>query len=203
MCFINLRLNFKNKMNKTTQITLLFAMLLSFTISAQEHHQETTHESSAKEHGKHKLALFTGFTHVSSAFYEHETHEESTGKWVPTIGLDYMYSLNNKWSLGAIVDIEFDNYIIKLDNEKEEERLNVVIASIVAKYNLTHHIGVFLGPGVETEFSESTKNFFVMKVGAEYEIEISNGWEISPSLMYDWKDEYKTLSYGFSIGKKF
>lgn len=190
-------------MNKITKITLFFVMLVTITISAQEHHQKIKHNSSSNEHGKHKLAIFTGFTHVSSAFYEHETHEESIGKWVATVGIDYMYSFNKKWSIGAIVDMEFDNYMIKLDDEKEEERLNVVITSIVAKYNLTHHIGVFIGPGIETEFSESTKNFFVMKVGAEYEIEISNGWEISPSLMYDWKEEYKTFSYGFSIGKRF
>ncbi|SDW92277.1 hypothetical protein SAMN05444411_102470 [Lutibacter oricola] len=189
-------------MNTFTKISLLFAMIASISINAQKHHEEPKH-TKTKEHGKHKLAFFTGFTHVSSAFYEHETHEESTGKWVPTIGLDYFYSLNKKWSIGTINDIEFDNYIIKLDNEEEEERVNVLISSVVAKYNINHQLGVFIGPGVEVEFSESTKNFFVVKAGVEYEIEISNGWEIAPSLMYDWKEEYKTFSYGFSIGKRF
>ena len=176
-------------------------MLVSIAITGQEHHATNNHLH--EEHGKHKLAFYTGFTHISSAFYEHETHEESTGKWVPTIGVDYFYSLDKKWSLGAIVDMEIDNYMIKLDNTKEEERLNVLIATAVAKYNLNHNLGIILGPGIELEFSESTKNFFVVKAGVEYEIEIANGWEIAPSFMYDWKEEYKSFSYGFSIGKRF
>lgn len=176
-------------------------MLVSITMAGQEHHQEKHHATN--EHGKHKLAFYTGFTHITSAFYEHETHEESTGKWVPTIGIDYFYSLNNKWSLGSIVDMEIDNYMVKLDNKQEEERLNVLIATAVAKYNINHHLGVILGPGIEIEFSESTKNFFVVKAGVEYEIEIANGWEIAPSFMYDWKEEYKSFSYGFSLGKRF
>ncbi len=183
-------------------IACLALMFAGSTLSAQEHHAvtEEVHEAT---HGKHKLAVYTGFTHVSSAFYEHETHEESTGKWVPTLGLDYFYSLNGKWSLGALVDMEFDNYMIRLEDESEEERLNVSIASVVAKYNITHRLGVFVGPGIETEFSESTKNFAVIKVGVEYEIEIANGWEIAPSFMYDWKEEYQSFAYGFSIGKRF
>ncbi|WP_298366805.1 hypothetical protein [uncultured Lutibacter sp.] len=188
-------------MKNSIKILVSLLILVNFTLTAQNHHEtahiETTH------HGKHKIALFTGFTHVSSAFYEHETHEESIGKWVPTIGVDYFYSLNDKWSIGTIIDIEFDNYLIKLENESEEERTNVLVSSIVGKYNLNNKLGVFIGPGVETEFSESTKNFFVVKLGVEYEIEIANNWEISPSLMYDWKEEYKTFSYGFSIGKRF
>ncbi|WP_111707603.1 hypothetical protein [Lutibacter citreus] len=189
-------------MNTISKITLLFTMLVGFAINAQ-HHQEESKHSLSEEHGKHKLAVFTGFTHVSAAFYEHETHEESIGKWIPTIGVDYFYTLNEKWNLGTMIDMEFDNYLIKLDNEEEEERANVLVTSFVAKYNINHHLGVILGPGVEFEFSESTKNFFVLKAGVEYEIEISDGWEIAPSLMYDWKEEYKTFSYGFSIGKRF
>ncbi|MDV7186726.1 DUF481 domain-containing protein [Lutibacter sp. TH_r2] len=188
-------------MNTYTKITFCIAMLFSFVITAQEHHNENTNFT--EEHGKHKLAFYTGFTHITSAFYEHETHEESTGKWVPTIGVDYFYSLNKKWSLGAIVDMEIDNYMIKLADEQEEERLNVLITNAVAKYNINHHLGIFLGPGIEVEFSESTKNFFVIKAGLEYEIEIANGWEIAPSFIYDWKEEYKSYSYGFSIGKRF
>lgn len=180
-------------------ILLFIASVLISPLVAEEHKNEI-HES---ELGKHKLAVYTGFTHISAAFYEHETHEQSTGKWAPTIGLDYFYSLNHKWDVGFIGDMEFDNYVIRLEDESEEERLNVIIASVVAKYKFNHHLGVFLGPGVELEFSESTKNFFVVKFGAEYEIEIADGWEIAPSIMYDWKQQYQSFAYGFSIGKRF
>ncbi len=182
-------------------LSLAVVLLAAFGAKAQEHEHET--QEHVAEHGKHKLAIYTGFTHVEGAFYEHETHEESTGKWIPTLGVDYFYSLNHKWELGLMVDMEFDNYMIRLEDETEEERLNVLVSSIVGKYKITHHLSVFAGPGIETEFSESTKTFFVAKLGAEYEIEIAKGWEIAPSIMYDWKEEYQSFAYGFSIGKRF
>lgn len=184
---------------------LLTALLMLFSISlkAQNEHQDATPHSAEKEGGKHKIAIFTGFTHVSSAFYEHETHEESTGKWVPTIGIEYFYDLSEKFMVGAIIDMEFDNYMIKIHDESEIERANVFVTSLIGVYKITNHFGVFLGPGIETEFSQNSKNFFVLKVGAAYEIDISNGWEISPSISYDWKNEYATFSYGFGIGKRF
>lgn len=180
---------------------ILIAAVFVSALFAEEHHQEINHTKPEKH--KQLLAIYTGFTHISSAFYEHETHEQSTGKWVPTIGIDYFYSLTNKWSVGFVGDMEFDNYIIRLEDGTEEERLNVVIASLVAGYKVNHHLGLFGGPGIEMEFSESTKNFFVVKVGVEYEIDIAKGWEIAPNIMYDWKQEYQTFAYGFSIGKKF
>lgn len=183
-------------------LLLTFTVLYGSCLLAQEHHEEADPKSEL-ENGRHSLAIYTGFTHVSSAFYEHETHVQSTGKWVPTIGVDYFYSLNEKWHIGFIGDMEFDNYYIRLEDESEEERLNVIVASLVAGYKLTHHWFVFAGPGIETEFSESNKNFFVMKFGVSYDVEIANGWAIAPSLMYDYKQEYQTVAYGLSIGKRF
>lgn len=178
---------------------VLIAAVFTSLLFAEEHGQEV-HKTEA---GKHLLAVYTGFTHISSAYYEHETHEQSTGKWVPTIGIDYYYALGGKWNIGFIGDMEFDNYIIRLEDGTEEERLNVMVASVVAKYNVNHHLGFIAGPGVEMEFSESTKKFFVVKIGVEYAIEIAKGWEIAPSVVYDWKQEYQTFAYGFSIGKSF
>ena len=192
-------------MKNVIKITIGLILLVNMSLTAQNEHHEPTHHSNESSHGKNKIALFTGFTHVSSAFYEHETHEESTGKWIPTLGIDYAYSLNKKFTVGAIIDLEFDNYLIKLDNEseKELERANVLVATIIGMYKITDYLGVYIGPGIETEFSKSTKNFFVLKTGVEYEIEISNNWEITPSLSFDWKNEYSAVAYGFSIGKRF
>lgn len=192
-------------MKKLIKIVLVLILLTSVSLQAQTEHHESTEHTTETVHGKNKIAFFTGFTHVSSAFYEHETHEESTGKWVPTIGIEYSYKLNEKFTVGAIIDLEMDNYLIKLEdeNEKELERENVFVATVVGLYKITDYLGVYIGPGIETEFSESSKNFFVIKSGIEYEIEITNNWEITPSLSYDWKNEYSTFSYGFSIGKRF
>ncbi len=188
-------------MKKTLSI-LVSILFLSSMLVAQEHENHNESEHSEIE-GKHKLSFYTGFTHVSAAFYKHETHEESTGKWIPTLGLDYYYKLCSKWSIGILADMELDNYMIRLENELEEERANVLVTNMVAKYNINHHLGVFAGPGVEFEFSESTKKFAVAKFGIEYEVEIAHGWELAPSLTYDWKEEYQTFAYGISFGKRF
>ncbi|MBR8537870.1 hypothetical protein KDU71_20025 [Carboxylicivirga sediminis] len=189
------------------QLLIVALALLSVNAMAQHDHHaghetHSSHETSS--HGKHKLSLYTGFTHIPSAFYEHETHEESTGKWVPTIGVDYYYSLNNKWALGLIGDVELDQYYITTSNHDELERNNVVVVSAVGKYKPTHRIGILAGPGVEWEFkNHDTETFFVLKTGIEYEVEIENGWELTPMFTYDFKEEYSAYSFGITIGKRF
>lgn len=173
----------------------------------EEGHEGHNHGAEEHGHGKHKVSLYTGFTHIPNAFYSHETHEESTGKWVPTLGLDYWYTASKNFDFGAIIDTELDEYYINIEHEdeaeRELERNNVIVLAAVAKYKPCHGLGIFLGPGIEWEFAEETKEFFVIKAGIEYEIAIDKGWEITPSFSYDFKEEYSAYSYGFSIGKRF
>lgn len=193
------------------QLFILAFSMLSLGTLAQHHdnteHIATTanHSEQHSAHGKHKLSLYTGFTHIPSAFYEHETHEESTGKWVPTIGLDYYYSLNKQWELGLIGDIELDQYYIKTSDHDELERNNVVVIAAVGKFKPTRRIGVIAGPGIEWEFNnhKDTKSFFVLKMGIEYEVAIEKGWELTPMFSYDFKEEYSAYGFGITIGKRF
>ena len=184
---------------------ILAMLAVSMHAVAQHNVDEHTHQGEHQSgHGKHKLAFYSGFTHIPSAFYEHETHEESTGKWVPTIGVDYYYSLNHKWDLGVIADVELDNYYIHTDHHDELERNNVVVLSAVGKYKPAHRIGILAGPGVEWECKEGdTETFFVLKTGIEYEVAIENGWELTPVFTYDFKEEYSAYAFGISIGKRF
>lgn len=187
---------------------MVFMALSAQPLLAQEHHHNEDHshhqEHDTHEHGKHKIAAYTGFTFVKAAFYEHETHEQSTGKWVPTIGLDYFYTINKTFDIGFIADMELDKYYI---NEGEEEtslqRNNVVVATPVVKYKPCRGLGLIIGGGLEAEFHEQIKTFAVLKLGIEYEIEIANGWEITPSYMFDYKKEYSTMAYGMSLGYRF
>lgn len=182
---------------------LVVFLVFSSTIMIAEEHLEHSESAQHDMSAKHRLAVYTGFTHIPNAFYEHETHEQSSGKWVPTIGVDYFRKLNKRWELGCMIDMEFDNYIVKLKDESEVERLNVLVAAIVAKYSFYKRCSILAGPGYEGEFSTSNKNFIVAKVGIEYEAHIGNGWDFSPSIIFDFKQEYSTYAYGFAIGKRF
>lgn len=198
-------------MNIKIILITLFCSLTTVFVSAQ--HQEETHHSAVvseshhdaevHHHGKHKLALYGGFTHVDAAFYKHETAEEATGKWVPTLGLDYFYTLNDKFDIGFIGDVELDSYYIKHNDESDLERSNVLVLTPVVKYKLTHAIGLVLGGGVEIEFASEVKYLAVVKAAVEYEVPITNGWEFTPSIAFDYKEEYSTVALGLSLGKRF
>ncbi len=189
--------------------SLLSVTSLSF---AQEYNEQQENESAHsenaiehEEHGKHKIAVYGGFTHVGSAYYKHETHEESTGKWVPTLGVEYYYTLSHRFDVGLVADMEFDNYYIRTTEEEELERNNVIVAAAVLRYKPMTRVGIFAGPGLETEFfgTEEATSFAVLKVGIDYEVEIANGWELTPIFSYDFKQEYSAYSFGLSLGKRF
>ena len=60
---------------------------------------------------------------------------------------------------------------------------------------------VFFGPGIELENHE---NFFIWKVGFEYEIELGRSWDVTPELSYLNKDgQFGAIEIGVAFGKSF
>ncbi len=186
-------------------IGLILLALSQLCWAQHDHdHEQLNKAQHENHHGKHSLSLFYGFTHVPSAFYEHETHEESTGKWVPTVGVDYGYLFNKKWGLLVMADVELDEYYIKTSDHEELERNNVVILAATGRYMLTKRLGLFAGPGYEWEFkNHHSESFFVFKAGIAYDVEIENGWEMAPVFSYDFKEQYSSYAFGLTVGKRF
>lgn len=198
-------------MNQKSLLTIV-ALMWAILVSAQHNHENhaesngvATHSVEESHHGKHKLALYGGFTHVQASFVEHETGEHATGKWIPTLGLDYFYALNEHFDLGMISDIELDSYYVKEEGEASlhYERINVLVLTPVLKYKPLHNVGLIAGGGLEMEMGEESKTVGVIKLGLEYEVPINKGWELTPSMMADLKEEYSTVSLGLSLGKRF
>ncbi|MDC1106383.1 hypothetical protein OAT16_06725 [Prolixibacteraceae bacterium] len=190
---------------KNKVLTLLVCLVMSLVGKAEGDHGHP-HEVE----GRHSLSLYTGFTHNAGAYFSKETKEKSTGRWVPTVGLDYFYTMNHKWDIGTIADLELEEYYVNGEHhEREYERTNAVAFIAVGKYKPIEGLGIIFGPGVEFEFKKNieTETLFVAKIGVEYEVHIKNGWAIAPSLIYDYKYskdlKFSAYSYGFSIGKKF
>lgn len=104
-----------------------------------------------------------------------------------------------------MADVELDEYYIHTDHQDELLRNNIVIAAAVARYKPIDQLGVFVGPGVETEFveDEDSESFMVFKLGVDYELEIKNNWELTPIFSYDLKEHYSSYSFGISLGKRF
>lgn len=193
-------------MIKNVALLLLCVVMGTQGLFAQEGH----HEEETTEHGRHTLALYTGFTHNAGSYFSHETKEKSTGRWVPTIGLDYFYNLSKKLDVGVMADLELEEYYVDGEhNEREYERTNALALIAVGKYEFTESFGIIFGSGVEFEFKKDieTETLWVSKLGIEYEVHINNGWAIAPSIIYDYKYSedlsFSAFSYGFSIGKRF
>lgn len=179
---------------RSTIPTLIAAALLLGVVSLPTYAQEGVEGEPLKHH---RVALFTGTTHIPSG----ENGVEGQGEvFVPTYGLDYEYWFSHRFALGLYNDIQLGAYIINTDEAEDLERKRAFVTTAVAVFEPVRQLALFGGAGAELEEHE---NFFVIKVGAEYEFPIGDWWDISISAAYDWKDVYGSWSFGVSIGKRF
>jgi len=175
-------------MNKF-ETSLLVIIFLSFNIYAQE-------EIENNEEPKNQLTFVFGYTHIPDAYEEGKLNESV---FVPTIGIDYIRELNEKWFVGVVLDLELGNYLVEF-NKEELERDSAFIVGALAGYEVVENWSLMAGPAIEFE---KNKSLFVFRAGTEYRFELENNWGILPSLNYDFKEEYSTWSINIGITKKF
>lgn len=147
------------------------------------------------ESHKHLLGIGFGFTFVNVNVSG--STSEASGLFVPTVSLDYDYRLNQKWALGFMSAIEFDQYYVTDDQVERENALNLVL---VGKYNFTRYLGVFAGGGIELEQHD---NLGVFRLGLEYAIDVGNHWALVPKFHFDFKESYNTWSLRLNFARKF
>ena len=160
----------------------------SSRIYAQEEAIEHTEE-------KHLIALAFGYTYIPNGVGENNT--ETTGVFIPSIGLDYFFRINQRWEIGLMADIELGNYVII---HKELNRENAFVVAGVGAFKISHHWAVFGGGGIEIE---KHKNFAILRLGTDYSFSLGKGWIIAPGFHYDAKEGYDTWSFSVAIGKGF
>ena len=182
-------------------IFFVFSLLVWVGLAAQhteEKQAEQKHEQHAHEgeHSKYKLALATGYTHIPSAF---EDGKEEEDVFVPSIGLDFFYFINEKWSLGVVADLELAEYLVDFGRENLD-RERAFILAILSGYELAPGWAVLTGAGMEFE---KHKNLLVVRLGTEYEFHLGQGWNLGPSLFFDFKEEFSTWTLGVMVGKRF
>ena len=181
------------------KLVLFILFLFCFTYSgiAQDHQDSHSGERSSAHHFlHHRLAAGFGYTLVPKGADE-STEEE--GILVPTLALDYLYKFSHKWSAGLVVDLELSQYVIPVLDDFVN-RHNALIIAAIGLYEPIIYWGIYAGAGIEIE---KHKNFAVLKVGTDYEFQLGNNWDISPSLTFDWKEEYTTWSLMVGVGKHF
>jgi hypothetical protein len=175
-------------LNKKTLLILTF--LMTYTCFSQEEKKVESNKEKI-----HKIALVFGYTHIPSAF---ENGEERNSVFVPTIGVDYFVQFTKGWKIGAVFDLELNNYLVDF-NRGELEREKALVTGVLVGYEFRNRWSFLIGPGIEFE---KNKNLFVLRASLEYEFELSEEWGLFPSVNYDFKEEYSTWSINIGISKR-
>ncbi len=169
---------------KRILLLTIFTTLLNYCF-AQEEERET----------KHLITGAIGYTYIPSAGAIHST--EAEGVFVPSVGLDYFYSITHKWELGLMCDLEFGEYVL-INKDLNRENAFVVVA--VGAYSPIKSVNIFAGGGIEFE---KHHNLGILRLGTEYEFELKKNWVISPGFFFDFKEGVDTWSLSIAFGKKF
>lgn len=178
-----------------TRLTIVLAIGVMALNGSPAFGQEE--EAEHEEFRHHRIALFTGYTWVPQG----DHHGNVSGVVVvPTLGLDYQYWVSHRFALGVINDFELSTYVIEQSDGSQLTREYAYVGAAVAIWEAVESLAIFAGPGVELEKNE---NFFVVKVGGEYEFRLPGRWDLSISAAFNYKDEYNSISAGLVVGKRF
>ena len=149
------------------------ALALTGTLFAQESEHEP---GSGIEHARYAIAGFIGGTHVN-------------GDNELTIGVEGGYHINNRWSLGAVLE------------RADRERHSTLVLVGLGWHPVGRAFRLQLGLGRKDPSGETET---VVRAGLAYEKEIDSGWFVKPYLAVDFIDgEENEGVFGLYIGRAF
>ena len=177
----------KFKMKIIRFIAFIFAGI-SFQCSIAQS-QSDTHNEKDNSRG-YRIAGIIGHTLIKTQGVDKV--------FVPSWGLDIEYWFNHKWGLGLHNDIEIETFIILDEDDMEIERVNPLVLTLDALYQFGGGFVVTIGPGIEIEKEAS---FYLMRLGIEYEKDITDRFYLLPNLFLDQRfDGYNTWNIGLGVG---
>lgn len=178
------------------QITILcFTLFTNLLLLAQE---EIKNEE-LKEFKHHQIGMLLGHTHMKAGF-EDASSDRLT---VPSVSLFYNYRFNERWSLGLHTDFVTEQFVAQsLDGEGEAvERERPIAPALMFGYKPSKHFTFLLGGGVDIDKEETLG---LIRLDAEYGLEIMNEWEFVATLGYDIRiDAFDSFQLGVGIAKGF
>ena len=157
-------------------------------------------EDLEEERPKYRAALLIGHTLIP---------DEHAGEhfFIPSWGLDLEYWFQEHWGMGLHSDVELESYVVFHQNGSELMERNLpVVVTLDALFKPWRGLVLQVGPGIELERSE---NLPLVRMGLEYEIELRNHWDLSPTIFYDGRfhsdvmRRVSTWSVALGVGKRF
>ena len=180
------------------KIKILFfaAFIVSNVVFAQEEQTDQIHHET-----KHAVAVVLSHSSISKGIQNGKTKWQSFPSW----GINYNYSINEKWLIGWHNDIIVEDFFVeehlKSGGEKIIERSFPIATLVVATYKIKEHIGFLAGAG--GEFAHQG-NFGMVRFGLEAPFHIPHNFEIFVNATYDIKIKaYDTWNIGFGFAKLF
>lgn len=120
---------------------------------------------------------------------------------IPSWGMDIEYWITPRWGIGLHNDIEIETFEVLSGDHEYIERAYPLVFTLDAVWRPWRGLVLLAGPGVELE---RNRNLQVMRMGAEYEIEFHQGWDVTPNFFYDARSgAFDTWSLGLGVGKRF
>jgi hypothetical protein len=165
----------------------------AFYINAQEteHHKDHEHIE-----GFHRLTMVAGYAFIDNSF----TEESDDILIVPAFGMNYDYFFRAVWGFGLHTDILLQQF--KVEEKKSSEvliRENPIALVGMLSYKPHHKWTLFSGYGIEFE---KHQNIQLIRLGAEFGIEIPSNWELGFTLEFDIKPgAYNSLLFGIDFSK--
>lgn len=159
--------------------------------------QEKENQAQFKIH--HALSVVLSHTQISQGI-----QQDGERKWLalPSLGINYNYKFNPKWSMGLHNDIVIEDYQVEDHlrsggGNRVLERSYPVASALVASYKPGKSFTYIIGAG--GEFAQSA-SFFMVRIGLEYGFHIDTKWELSINLINDLKiNGYNSFSYGIGV----
>jgi len=167
----------------------------------EDHEHVDDHKKENSEHHEFKHWRIAGGIGISILPAGNHDSEPVSVLAIPTLGLDFQYWFNPKFGLALKNEFEIVTYVLQDENSPELEREYPLISVLVGLYKLRKGPSIYLGGGIEYEKS---KNFFILKAGVEYELEIGNHWDVTPEVYYFNKDfDFGGVGLSITFGKRF
>ena len=152
-----------------------------------------------KNHRRHQLGLNQGIVYLPKTIVEENGEEEKVPSFVNYLGLTYKYRFNHKWNLTFETVQELARYVIDDDGEILA-RDNAEVVAVMGGYEIAPDVSIIVGGGYEFE---RNRNLPVIRGGVEADLFIANNWWIAPEFIFEWKQVYYNVSFGFKIMKGF
>ena len=170
---------------------LLILLIGTGNVIAQEIEEE------GEEFKKNRISFVLGHSYLNLGFELGNKDVLS----IPSFGLDYEHWFKKKFGIGLFGDIE-----LITSGEAEELHNGIirkypVVVTVDALWSPIEHLELVLGPGIIFENGEIKD---LIRIGFEYDLDLSQNWDVSPSFFYDHAtDGISNVSIGIGIGRRF